>query len=292
MKYITLIILIQFLPNLSVQIQQEICINHLSVDRHSTIVDLSYNNLYSIDQSIVANLNTISSLILHHNHIYNLSNSKLNSSSLKTLDLRSNRIEFIPLDTFVNLVNLEILDLKNNRLKWLKDINLPIKLKELILSSNRIKAISHNFFEKLNLTKLDLRMNEIVTLNGTGLENLSFLTHLYLGENTIDFLHENMLLSSSKTLRVLNIESNYFKSLNFGLENLVNLKKLSASFNLIQQVKNDLFKKLEKLDYLDLSSNDLKHYPLLDNALPSLRVFKINNNSINKISKSFLKFSK
>lgn len=246
-------------------------------------LDLSYSNLDSIDHKILPNFSNLSYLILHHNRIQNLTSFNFNISSLKLLDLSHNNINCVHTKAFENLINLETLNLCMNQIRYL-NFDLTIKLKVLDVSSNRIKVIAERFFEKLNLARLDLRDNQIVTMNNSGISNLSLLTNLYLSFNKIEYFEENMLSNSIKTLRVLYIDSNRFKSLDFGLEGLVNLEYLSVSDNLIQHLKNGFFDKLGKLEHLNLGFNNLTDTPVIATSLPLLLVLKINNNSFNKIS--------
>ena len=90
-------------------------------------------------------------------------------SSLKKLELLSNKIKQVDNDLVSNLFNLEYLD----------------------LSPNELSQIGPNSFKSLlNLKTLYLWGNKMSSLNDTRLfRNLTLLNELSLDENEIEFIH-------------------------------------------------------------------------------------------------------
>lgn len=189
----------------------------------------------------------------------------------------------------------------------------------LILAGNQTKlfrALSPGSFKNLtNLVELNLNRTSIDSLYKDGFESLKNLTKLDLSNNYIDHINEGAW-NGMTNLRELNLSKNILKYLPshrfLGLENLTvldlsqtqvsrvgdrllsglkNLQKLRISGNLMFSVSRSAFdpdQKLEQLQFLDLSYNNLGNM-LIDmdsdffGSLPNLEELDLRHNIINEL---------
>lgn len=158
---------------------------------------------------------------------------------LEQLDLSENLISQLPETVFQEVVRLRVLNLSDNKLKVLsKQLLVEQKyLKELHLANNNLESIFYDTF--LNCTRLeilDLSFNEIISLS----ENVSLnpsLVKLFLNNNMIK-----------------NISSETFAGLN-------NLEVLNLANNELGSISDNLFRRLIKLEELDLQGNGIATLP-------------------------------
>lgn len=148
-------------------------------------VDLSYNNIYVIDNTTFP-LNCIKNLNLQHNRLQDL-NFTL-PFSLVNLELSFNLISHIARDSFIKMFSLETIILENNNLKTFaagcfRDLH---SLDVLSLSHNRIEVKDGCLGGLQNLTVLNIANNSIQNL-------LPITSHLF--ENLITLNFENNSVS-------------------------------------------------------------------------------------------------
>ncbi|XP_046381345.2 toll-like receptor 4 [Haliotis rufescens] len=100
------------------------------------------------------------------------------SPTLEFLDLSLNRIQFLPVNVFRNLVSLKTLNLSENSLSYLKvKVSHMTTLTSLNLSSNQIPSLDHMFMSQLDIIskisalKVDLSDNPLIC----SCETLSFV---------------------------------------------------------------------------------------------------------------------
>ncbi|XP_034943709.1 protein artichoke-like [Chelonus insularis] len=151
-----------------------------------------------------------------------------------------------------------------NSITFTPAFTLP-KLKKLYLRGNRITSVLTDvWLDELfpNITHLYLSDNQISKTNFMKYVPSS-LTHLYLDKNNIEKI-ENVPLN---TLEVLNVDYNNINQLcgltskdckGIKLIDAINLKVLSVSQSRLEQIDQDAFSNVTKLEYLDLSHNSLQ----------------------------------
>jgi Leucine-rich repeat (LRR) protein len=172
-------------------------------------------------------------------------------SSLRSLNLFSNKIEVLHLNIFKELSALTDLDLAFNEIQTLLHSMFQglVRLRTLTLYRNKIHAIEQGAFIGLvQLKDLDMRKNSINILSHDTFKDLVNLRKLDLTDNNIHTLEEHAFRS------------------------LKNLKILILSDNIITTVKRGTFHDLKRVDNLILgNNNDLN---LLPGALQGVQVLK------------------
>ncbi|PSN35325.1 hypothetical protein C0J52_26084 [Blattella germanica] len=182
----------------------------------------------------------------------------LNVPSLKSLDLASCNIRYIPELTFVKVQNLEELRLSHNRMKILNaSVFLSVKhLKYLYLSDNLLKELPADLFVSLNdLVTLDLSNNQLQVLHPQVFTVLERLEHLDISRNKLKMLEIGLFTP------------------------LMNLKTLHLHKNLLDRINQNQFYALNSLSLLDLSGNHLTdlHFRIICD-LHNLTYLKVSNN--------------
>lgn len=157
------------------------------------------------------------------------------------------------------------------------------QLKELDFSDNIINSLEANVFECMgNLEKLTLRNTRLKKLENGCFTNLSYLNHLNLSENQLNYIDSTIFDVDLHNITVLNMNSNNFEMIEDELfVNLCNLKELYLSKNNIKFIGSESFKPLKNLEILDLSNNKLKR--LVSDVfydLTYLKVLKLERNKL------------
>ena len=154
-----------------------------------------------------------------------------------------------------------------------------------------------------NITELHLEDNIIGNLSVNDLQNLSYVTHLYLQGNSINHIFD-LSFQSCNNMLMLDLSGNDATMLSnmtlYGLVQLLelflhendiswiadsafywsrNLTILNLSKNKLSFLTNRTFFGLDKLEHLDLGWNDLSSFSRVFYPLKSLLVLRINHNS-------------
>jgi Leucine-rich repeat (LRR) protein len=225
--------------------KRHLLVNFLS-SRSRISLDLSFNFLESIPDDRFAFINFIK-VNISNNHLYRLSPDAFRDIiRLDILDLSNNRIDYINIETFKPLV---------------KSLNtFFIQFNQLVnMEASRLSNILN---ELKNLKILDLSHNRLMYL--PRMNSMSFLTHLNLESNRLEFLtgsdsNEQLLPNSLINLNIQHNELKYLNENSFGL--LTKLKYLNLAHNQISEIAENTFIHLISLIELDLSYNFLKHIP-------------------------------
>ncbi|XP_054681145.1 toll-like receptor 3 isoform X3 [Grus americana] len=141
-----------------------------------------------------------------------------------------------------------------------------------------------------NITGLDISHNQLRQLGPANLTKYSQLVYLNAGYNSISKLQPE-LCQSVPLLQILKLEHNeLYKLPDKVFASCTNLTELNLGYNRIDS-KNDPFKTLENLSYLDLSHNFLKSANLgLQQQLKNLRELRLDNNQIAELKKEDFSF--
>lgn len=147
----------------------QLCLGELKV------LDMSYNLIKHLPATGVATLRNLEILNLSNNLIESLDELSLSSLfKLTKLDLSSNRIQQLALRTFHKSISMKVLNLQSNQLQTSINEQLlagMISLEVLNLSYNNISHIVDSpFFDKTNLTRVDLRHNLLTSLKQDALK--------------------------------------------------------------------------------------------------------------------------
>ncbi|XP_011171182.1 vasorin [Solenopsis invicta] len=139
------------------------------------ILDLSFNKLTVVNETMLQHLTILEYLSLSHNPIGDGIHESAfwNLRALKHLDLKFISAPYFSSDFFKTLTNLSILDLSWNPISTIPD-QLPTSLQELDLSGTQVTSL-----ENLNLPQLqELRLNHMPNLTSLPLNDLKNLTSL------------------------------------------------------------------------------------------------------------------
>lgn len=165
-------------------------------------------------------------------HTCNVKNFNFSASSLDTSSLRIVNTSFTEINIDVKPLNLREIDLSSNRLRYINKglFNKFSNLRKLILSKNEIIGIFEESFNGLSkLESLDLSENNLTSLANvfTPLKNLQ---HLNLSRNKIELIHENYF--NNWLLQHLDVSHNNLRQLAPGaLQLLPNLARLLLTDN-------------------------------------------------------------
>ncbi|KAK8893350.1 hypothetical protein M9Y10_021767 [Tritrichomonas musculus] len=212
---------------------------------------------------------------------------------IKTLQASNNNLEKIEEEQLQRCKSISNLDLSHNKIKKIENLFYLHHLHVLNLSYNLISVIE-NLEGDVNLRQLYLAENAITTIFIR-----SPLPHLVLLDVSGNKLRRLTGINSFRCLSTLIIERCLLTSLN-GLQNLLNLRKISAASNQITDFQPF---SLPLLSHIDLQNNritslssftmfqslvflDLSGNPIDDNGLgitvqlPELKEFKANGSNI------------
>jgi len=183
------------------------------------------------------------------------------------------------------------------------------RLKELILSSNKITHLHNNTFSAIpNLRNLDLSYNQLQSLQPGHFYGLRKLQHLHLQSNglkqiiirtflecrSLEFLDlgYNRLRSLTRTtflglfkLKELHLEHNQFSRINFFIfPRLTNLQALYLQWNRIRSINQGMPWTWHKLLKLDLSGNEIQMLdPAVFQCMPNLEMLNLESNKLSSV---------
>uniref|UniRef100_A0A0L8HEX5 G-protein coupled receptors family 2 profile 2 domain-containing protein n=1 Tax=Octopus bimaculoides TaxID=37653 RepID=A0A0L8HEX5_OCTBM len=164
-------------------------------------------------------------------------------------------------------------------------------LQNLLLEDNKINNIEGAFKGLVNLRILELRNNNITTIDEGSFQSLSNLKELYMDRNKISNIDKDGFkgLYNLKELRlvankIVTIDGRWFQDLS-------NLTSLNLGYNEIIDIENGSFKNLDKLEELDLRGNGIKNNGNGSwEQLRNLKKLKLANNQISNIEKDSFKY--
>ncbi|XP_047448179.1 leucine-rich repeat transmembrane neuronal protein 4 [Mugil cephalus] len=183
------------------------------------------------------------------------------------------------------------------------------RLKELILSSNKISHLHNKTFSAIpNLRNLDLSYNQLQSLQPGHLYGLRKLQNLHLRSNglkhilirtflecrSLEFLDlgYNRLRSLTRTtflglfkLKELHLEHNQFSRINFVIfPRLTNLQALYLQWNRIRSINQGVPWTWQKLQKLDLSGNEIQILdPAVFQSMPNLQILNLESNKLGSV---------
>lgn len=227
------------------------------------VLDLSRNNIFSIDAEAFHSTQNLSIVRLANNRLTEINETVFSPLILlKYLDLSNNKISSIQKEMFHRNTGLEWLSLTNNRLTAIdpSTFQQQSNLSYLDLSRNKITQIKRGvFYNNTELESLLLADNKISELHPSAFHADNGLSYLDVSGNLIEEL-ENFTFYR---LKVLSISRNKLQRLHpRSFCNCTELRNLSLSDNDISEINDEAFYGLWQLEYLDLSSNNIKNISL------------------------------
>lgn len=251
-----------------------------------TLIDLSNNHIYTLEDWWGLGITTIAHLAFDRNQIDYLPNRTFALlSALKTLTVSQNKIEIIHNDALCGLKSLQHLDLSHNRIfevnpRWFRELralevlNLNDNnihalrdgdfmyltgLKSLIISNNRLKHVYDSAFISLeNLQELHLENNHIRELPQQPWRIFSNISSINLSNNHLENLEAGMLRDINATTLLLNGMKDLQMINKHAISNMPLLRTLEIAENThLIYIDRDAFVNLPQLQYFRLQSNNL-----------------------------------
>ncbi|XP_053947146.1 chaoptin [Anastrepha ludens] len=208
--------------------------------------------------------------------------------NLKTLDLSGNKIKSIEEGLLKGCVDLKDFYVDRNCLTAVpsNSLNGPNALRHLSLRHNHITTLHYKaFVAQPQLEIVDLRYNEIKTIEGLAFQGLRAIREIKLAGNRITNLNSDVF-EHVPTLQKLDLSENFINQFpTVSLTAIGNLKSLNLSSNMLQRLDYTHTQVIKTLEVLDLSRNgittvppgtfrDLTALKYLDLSLNSLRTIE------------------
>ncbi|XP_073983632.1 uncharacterized protein isoform X2 [Rhodnius prolixus] len=261
-------------------------------------LDLSYNKLETVPLEALRHLRTLEWLNLHGNQITSLGDEtewgSLRHSLINVFlgenDLR-NLGEDLPLSHFRRLTSVS---LDRNKIIKLESDSLPPTIQTLSASHNLLKSFPIELIDNLHSVQwIYLRDNYIDHIPAYNFRNFKNLDKLDLGDNFLKEINRNTL-NGSVTIKDLNLDYNYFKTLPEYMFKGLTIGRISISMNKLETIHERAFEGLQtKLEYLDLGGNRLHKVPQALAILKRLKYLYIQSNNLSQIQDDVLQsFSK
>ncbi|XP_034650528.1 leucine-rich repeats and immunoglobulin-like domains protein 1 [Drosophila subobscura] len=256
-------------------------------------LDLSRNQLHSIEANSFPQSTRLAHLILNWNEIANVDEHSFAAlNNLTDLELNNNRLSSLPVGVFKNLSRLKKLALSYNRLEinWSTFRGL-LSLQRLQLKSNQIRSLQDGvFYVMRNIESIELDHNQISSLSRQGLFNLTKLHHLSLSNNSISRI-ELDTWEFTQSLESLDLSHNSISEFKpQHLDCLQRLKQLNLAHNKLQYLQENTFDCVKNLEELNLRRNRLS-WIIEDQsaaapfkALRKLRRLDLHGNNLKQIS--------
>ncbi|XP_006876110.1 PREDICTED: toll-like receptor 9 [Chrysochloris asiatica] len=237
-------------------------------------LDLSRNNLATVQPEMFAQLSRLQCLHLSHNSIAQAVNGSqfVPLTSLRVLNLSHNKLDLYHGHSFTELPQLEALDLSYNSLPFRMQgighnlsflARLPA-LRYLSLAHNNIHSRVSPQLSSNSLWALDFSGNSLSRMWAEGdlylhfFKGLKCLVRLDLSQNHLHALMPRTLDKLPKTLRLLRLSNNRLAFFNWSnLVLLPNLEVLDMAGNQLKTLTNGSLPVGTALQRLDLSSNSI-----------------------------------
>jgi internalin A len=178
--------------------------------------------------------------------------------------------------SFSKLTSIEELEINRTDLKDVSPIEQLTNLRILDLSENKIEFLPENMGDLQKLEELYLYGNKIDDI--LPLETLTNLLNLALNYNNVKDI---LPIKNMSKLARFNASNNNITDISV-IENLPDLISFSAHINKITTLPED-FSNLKRLNYLDLSYNEILELPSMS-GLDSLKTLYLRHNEISDMT--------
>ncbi|XP_018585233.1 leucine-rich repeat neuronal protein 3-like [Scleropages formosus] len=223
-------------------------------------IDVSQNNLSSMDDINLGHLQSLLSLHMEENWVQTLPNGCLAElANLQELYINHNLISFIAPGAFMGLENLL----------------------RLHLNSNRLKAISSRWFEATpRLEILMIGENPVVRIEDLNFRPLSNLRSLVLARMNLTEIPDDALVGLERLESISFYDNTFVKVPHVALKKLLSLKFLDLNKNPIQRIQRGDF--VDLLHLKELGINSMPELVSIDSFalsnLPELTKIEATNN--------------
>ncbi|KAM3875948.1 leucine rich repeat containing 8 VRAC subunit Db [Diretmus argenteus] len=207
-------------------------------------------------------------------------------------NLNSENNKMIGLESLRDLRHLKILHLKSNLTKIPTNItDLSPHLNKLVVHNDGTKLVVLNSLKKMmNLAELELHNCELERIPHA-IFSLTNLQELDLKSNNIRTIEEVISFQHLKRLTCLKLWHNNIISIPVSISHVKNLESLYLSHNKLESLPSSLFTLL-KLRYLDVGHNSIVTIPLEVGFLQNLQHFAITSNKVEVVPKQLFKCTK
>ncbi|XP_054710330.1 uncharacterized protein LOC129220026 [Uloborus diversus] len=200
-------------------------------------LSLSNNEIEFINPNAFASCKSIQNLKLRSNKLTEFPKALNSLTFLKHIDLTHNQVYNISNNTFQGLKNIVSLHISKNHVGNMtkgcfQDLT---SLKTLDLSYNKIQSLGHSLFDDVpELRVAKFNDNQLTDINGLFM-NLRYLHTLNVSRNKITWFDYALVPTE---LKILDIHDNQIDKIGnyFELEQLMNLRNVDASRNLIREL--------------------------------------------------------
>jgi Leucine-rich repeat (LRR) protein len=263
--------------------------------RYIRNLNLNKNRIERIKENSFLYMDSLEWLDLHDNKILEIENNAFRGLS----NLRSifffrwdknfyNGIERIYEKTFYGLQKLETLDLNSNGIKLI-EINSFSELKNLKilrLFFNKIDRITNGIFNNLSLVEeLDLMQNRIIDIELHSFDGMEYLKKVNLHVNRIQKIRR-YTFSNLKKIENLQLHQNEITEIESkSFDGMDNLGVITLYSNNLKFIESDLFTCLKNLWLLQMSHNEI-YLPLSFNESKNVFWLYLDSNKIRKIEKA------
>ncbi|XP_076846506.1 volume-regulated anion channel subunit LRRC8D-like [Brachyhypopomus gauderio] len=207
-------------------------------------------------------------------------------------NLNSENNKMIGLESLRDLRHLKVLNLKSNLTKIPTNItDLAPHLVKLVVHNDGTKLLVLNSLKKMmNLADLELHNCELERIPHA-IFSLTNLQELDLKSNNIRTIEEVISFQHLKRLTCLKLWHNKIITIPLSISHVKNLESLYLSHNKLECLPVPLFNLL-KLRHLDLSHNSIVLIPLEIGFLQNLQFFAITGNKVEVVPKQLFKCTK
>ncbi|MCB0807006.1 MAG: T9SS type A sorting domain-containing protein, partial [Bacteroidales bacterium] len=243
-------------------------------------IKLDYNNLQGSIPAEIADLDSLSQLILSQNQVNYIPDEMGNLTTLDTLAVNGNPLTALP-SGIGNLSSLKYLNINSTQISILPEemggmtgleyllgsdaliTNIPesignmTSLKEIDLSLNAIQSLPPSIGNLINLTRLQLNVNNLTEIP-TEVQFLDNLEMLILGGNQINNIPNEVYGLSG--LKFLNFAVNGIDSISPLIGNLTNLENFQFFNNNITFIPGEITN-CSNLTYLNGYGNNIDSLP-------------------------------
>lgn len=216
-------------------------------------LDLNQNNLKEVPP-VVYSLQKLQNLNLNNNQLSLLPGGLLKLTALKTLSVAYNQLAGFP--ALLTGLKIKNLDISGNPIKALPDNISDMKELEVFIANEcALDKLPSNIMNMAALKQLSLNSNQLATIS-KNIEKLYALEILSLSGNLLENIPEE--LNNLPKLKVLDFSNNRLSSLTF--KNGMPLEELYLSSNAFSFLPKSIFE-LSKLKKLDVRFNRLTRLP-------------------------------
>ncbi|CAD5118765.1 DgyrCDS7441 [Dimorphilus gyrociliatus] len=232
------------------------------------ILNLNENKLDCLPQQI-GDLYYLEELYAENNLIKEIPDEIAFCTKLRIINLNQNKIDSLPVE-MKRLNNLHILELANNNISLFSNTLATLtSLKKLILSHNEIEDLPLEMSNSTGMEYLDLSFNKFKTLPYCAYSMIK-LKVLNLQNNQLSLLHGEV--GNLFELEEIRLDENILEILPKEMCKLSLLRHLSVSNNRLGKLpKEKYLRKLEVLEYLNVSGNYFESFPIQIKSLINLK---------------------